>query len=121
MLIYLASPYSHPDRAVRTQRFWNICKVAARLVKQGRHVYSPIAHSYPIALCGELPDDWAYWSELDELMLKASQELWVIMLYGWEDSVGIKAEVAIAERLGLPIRHLNPETLHQTAAQCVGA
>lgn len=111
MLIYLASPYSHPDEAVRARRFWDVCDAAAKLMREGHQVFSPIAHSHPIALCGELPTDWEYWRDYDEAMLAASSELWVLMLDGWRDSVGIKAEVAIAERLGLPVHYVHHQCM----------
>ena len=45
-MIYLASPYSHPDPSVREQRFQNACRIAAELMRSGRIVYSPVAHSH---------------------------------------------------------------------------
>ena len=58
-MIYLASPYSHPDAVVREQRFRDVCLAAARLIRAGQIVFSPIAHSHPIASGGfGLPTGW---------------------------------------------------------------
>lgn len=51
-LIYLASPYNHPDEKVRIERFKEIVKISARLMKRGWIVYSPIVHNHPIAALG---------------------------------------------------------------------
>ena len=42
---YLASPYSHSDHAVVEGRFRAVCRHAADLMRNGHHVFSPIAHT----------------------------------------------------------------------------
>ena len=107
-MIYLASPYSHPDPEVRAARLRQTCRHAARLVRKGRLVYSPIAHSHMLAEQG-LPADWPFWAEHSRWMLSACRELVVLALPGWEESTGVKAEVEIAQGLGLPVRFVAPE------------
>jgi hypothetical protein len=107
-LIYLASPYTHDDETVRTQRFWQACAVAGRLMREGHKVFSPIAHSHPIALCGGLPTHWEFWKEYDEAVLESCSELWILTLPGYLESTGVAAETAIAEALGLPVRYVEP-------------
>lgn len=55
-MIYLASPYSHPDPAVEELRFEAACEAACKLMQQGHHVFSPIAHTHPVGRrsCGVL-------------------------------------------------------------------
>ena len=107
-MIYLASPYAHPDPQVRDERVRQVCAHGARLVREGRLVYSPIAHSHLLAEQG-LPSDWPFWAEHSRWMLSACRELVVLALPGWEESTGVKAEVAIATELGLPVRFVAPE------------
>jgi nucleoside 2-deoxyribosyltransferase len=107
-MIYLASPYSHSDPAVREARFQQVCRAAAALIRTGHPAFSPIAHSHPIAAYG-LPTDWAYWERDARLHLNASAEVVVLTLDGWQQSVGIAAEIAIAAELGKPVRYLSPE------------
>jgi len=66
---------------------------------------SPIAFSHPVAKYG-LPTDWAYWADYDSWCLEVCDELWVLMLIGWEDSVGVTAEIELATQLGMPIRYI---------------
>lgn len=103
-LIYLASPYSHPDPAVRQQRFETVCHTAAYLMQAGHFIFSPIAHTHPICLAGELPPGFEYWQALDKLMLGLCSEMWVVRMDGWEQSVGVKAEMEYMNRLGKPVR-----------------
>lgn len=107
-MIYLASPYSHSDPAVRAARFEAVCRAAAGLIRDGARIFSPIAHSHPIAQYGLADTPFAYWQEMDEHMICACDELWVLTLDGWEQSVGVKHEIAFAEARGMPIRYLEP-------------
>jgi hypothetical protein len=108
-LIYLASPYSHDDAAVRERRFHDVCAAAAALMARGILIFSPIAHTHPIALAGALPTDWEFWKRYDMVMLDASAELWVLMLDGWDRSKGVKGEIEIMRGLGRPVRILTPD------------
>lgn len=94
-MIYLASPYSDPNPAVEQARFEAVCGAAATLMGKGYRIFSPIAHTHPIAMAGELPRGWDWWKRYDEEMLAAFDELWVLMLPGWDKSKGVKGEVAI--------------------------
>jgi hypothetical protein len=109
LLVYLASPYSHPDPAVREQRFRDVCATAATLMRAGYGILSPIAHTHPIAIAGDLPKGWDFWSAYDEALITACTEVWVLMLDGWEESTGVQAEIAIAGRQGKRVRYLDPE------------
>ena len=91
-LIYLASPYSHPSADVQDYRFRVVCRVAARLMREGHLIFSPIAHSHSIATLGLLPHDFRFWGEFDKAMLKRCDALWILMLNGWLESRGILEE-----------------------------
>jgi nucleoside 2-deoxyribosyltransferase len=101
-MIYLASPYSHPDPAVREHRFQAACRAAARLIRLGRTVYSPIAHSHSIAAHG-LPTEWEFWESIDRRHLDDCDEVVVLMLDGWKTSAGVQAEIKYAEKHGKPV------------------
>jgi hypothetical protein len=107
-LTYIAVPYSHPDENVRHARFHAVNKKAAELMNQGMHIFSPISHTHPIALAGELPLGWEFWKQYDEVMLAACHKLIVFMLDGWKESKGVQGEIEIATRLGLPIEYIYP-------------
>jgi nucleoside 2-deoxyribosyltransferase len=106
-MIYLAGPYSHPDPAVREQRYREACRVTAGLLRAGRHVFSPIVHGHPLVEYG-LPSDWEFWRRLDQEHLRRCDEVVVLMLDGWRDSAGVRAELQHAQELGLPVSYLDP-------------
>lgn len=106
-MTYLCSPYSHPDSAVREARFEAACRAAAELIRQGKTVFCPVAHSHAICSYG-LPIDWGFWERHDRRYLEASDEVIVLMLDGWRGSVGVQAEIEIARSLGKPVSYLEP-------------
>ncbi len=109
-LTYLASLYSHPDAAVREARFREACRCAAALMRQGYLVFSPIAHSHPMVEFG-LAGDYRFWEEFDGLMMAACSRMIVLTLDGYQDSIGVQAEVKAMRALGRPVRFVDPETL----------
>ena len=109
-MIYLASPYSHPNQAVELQRFDAVCRAAATIMRRGLLVFSPIAHSHAIARFG-LPTDWAFWQRYDRAFLAWCDELWVLTLPGWKQSAGVQAEMEIAREMGKPVRRIDAVTL----------
>lgn len=91
-MIYLASPYSHPDKSVMFQRYQQVCRAAGALMKEGHIIYSPIAHNHSIAEWCDMPTTWDFWETYDTQVLALCQELWILQLEGWEQSTGVKAE-----------------------------
>jgi len=101
-MIYLASPYSHPERSVREARFQTVCKCAAAFMRNGHHVFSPIAHSHPIAQYG-LSVAWEFWKAFDLELLAMCDSMIVLKLDGWETSDGLWSEIEYAKDSGKPI------------------
>lgn len=102
-IAYLASPYSHPEIDVRVKRYHAVCRAAAELIKQGVLVFSPIAHSHPIAVRFNLDGSFETWRDMSLEMLRRCDRLILLKLPGWEESKGMAAEIEEAKRLGMPI------------------
>ena len=62
-MIYLASPYSHPDPLVRHARFEAACQATAGLLRAGRPVFAPIVQGHELVRYG-VPGDWSFWAAL---------------------------------------------------------
>ena len=105
-MIYLATPYSHPDHAVMEARFDAACRFAGAMMAHGEVVFSPIAHTHPIAVRCSLPRGWEYWCRYDREMLEAAEKLCVVMMDGWRESNGVAADIAMAEYMGKPVEYL---------------
>lgn len=111
VFVYLASPYSHPDPFVREMRYLWTMKELGGFLKNGVHVYSPIVHCHELAKVADLPRDAGFWESYNFAMLERAQQLWLLMLPGWEQSVGCKAEVAHAKFLGKVLLQIEPKEL----------
>ena len=104
-LVYLACPYSHSNPLVRVARFEAVTAVAVKLLADGHLVFSPITHAHPMAEVGNLPRGWDFWEKFDRAFLESSYKIIVLQLDGWDTSVGVLAEVKIAEELGLEVEY----------------
>lgn len=106
--LYLAQPYSGTADQ-REERYRAALLASARLMLDGKVVYSPIAHSHMIeklAMCVELSH--AFWMRQCIAMLDGADELVVLKLDGWESSRGVTQEIAHAQRRGIPISFILP-------------
>lgn len=86
--------------------------MTAALLRDGLLVFAPVVHSHPLVAYG-LPVEWAFWQRYDREHLERCEDLMVLMLPGWEESLGLRAEIALAEALGLPIHYLDPESVQR--------
>ena len=105
--IYLATPYSHPMQNIRRDRFNEVNIVAGYLMRQGFLVFSPISHAHPIIEAGDLPKGWELWSEYDLTFIEWADEIFVLRQDGWEESVGVTAEIKLAKKLNKPVKYLS--------------
>jgi hypothetical protein len=108
-LIYLACPYMHKDPSVVLERVKTVNRTAGKLIVDGFYIYSPISHSHPIAQEVDLPGDWQFWQGFDKVMLNACKGLYVLKIPGWEQSIGVQAEIKIAKELGLEVEYIDPK------------
>ena len=110
-LCYLATPYSKYKGGDLNAAFKDAAKLAAELLAVGIKVYSPIAHTHPLALFSDLdPLDHSIWLPFDEAMMTAADALVVAHMDGWAESYGIAHEVKFFDDQRKPIFDLNPST-----------
>lgn len=104
--LYLATPYSkYPDGLEAA--FIEASACAGWLIREGVRVYSPIAHTHPIAIHSEQdPLDHAIWLPADEPFMRTAGALAVAMMPTWQQSKGIAHEIDLFERLGKPVMYL---------------
>lgn len=108
--IYLASPYSHSQASVREERYRMISAITARLMTDGYCVFSPIVHSHPLAKTFEMPTNFKFWQDWCMSFLRGwANSLCVVKMAGWDESTGVKAEIAEAKMKGVPIKYIDPE------------
>lgn len=113
MYIYLASPYTDPNPSVQEARYLSVLEETARLISDGYPVFSPIAHCHPITTHYGLPGTYEFWKDYTRIMLAPARELYVLMLSGWRQSVGLTDEIDLAGVYGKPITYIEPGRGHE--------
>ncbi len=107
--IYLASPYSHKDKRIERKREKQVTEIAALMTRDyGYSMFLPITQSYQ--MCKVLPElggSFEKWKKIDLFEVRHSTEVWVVMLDGWKESIGVKAEIKLAKRLKKPVRYFD--------------
>lgn len=105
-LCYLATPYSKYEPGIH-MAFVEASIFAARLMQHGVKVYSPIAHTHPLAIYGNIdPLDHSIWLPFDEAMMEASEALIVAEMDGWQESRGMAYEIAFFRARKKPVEFL---------------
>lgn len=96
----------HPEGIEKA--FEQAAWAAAKLLERGHSVYSPIAHTHPVAIYGGIdPLRHDIWLPADEPFMTAAAELWVATMPKWQESKGIAHEIAFFEAAGKPVRFLS--------------
>lgn len=117
MLIYVASPYTHPDPTVMDARYDAVQFYCGQQMESWRNgvklYFSPIAYCHPLAVQFKLPREVGYWKELNELIMRRCDHLEILQLPGWEQSKGIQHEISFMMQLGKRYTDVTPnaETL----------
>lgn len=105
-MIYLASPYTHPDAFVREERYLRAAKATIFLLSREQWVYSPIVHNHELAKFGGLPMEFDFWKNYNFAMIACCDEFTLLRIEGWQESKGVAAEKIEAERLGIKVTYL---------------
>jgi len=109
-MIYIATPYMHPNPLIREIRFKQACTIAGKLMEEGHRVFSPIIACHPISKYFNLPGDHLYWKRVDEIFIDMCTIIYVVKYDGWKDSKGIASEIDLAKRIGKPVFYVE---IHQ--------
>lgn len=105
-LIYIGSPYSHPDPEVVEENYKKVSRLAAKLCSKGHVAFSPITYGHTLLGFHEMPGDWEFWKSFCLSFLEKSDELLVYKMEGWENSKGLAAEIEYAMEKNIVIKWL---------------
>jgi len=108
-MIFISSPYTHKDKKVEHQRYVDTCKYAAYLFTQQKMAVSPVIVGHPLLEHEKLPGDFTFWKDYSFELLKGCSELHVLMLEGWDASVGIQHEIIFADQHEIPVKYFMPQ------------
>lgn len=105
-LVYLALPYTSSDPGVAAGRMEGFWKAASELIDGGVHIVSGMSME-PTKAYSARQNDWDNWQAYCESLIDAANEVWVLMLPGWEESAGVAGEVAHARAQGKRVRYVD--------------
>jgi hypothetical protein len=106
---YLGLPYTDMDPTMEDWRADISDRIAADLfLREGRIIFAPISAWHHIARKYRLPGTFEYWAKFDEEFIKVSNKLLIITLPGWNESVGVNAEINLAKKYNVPVEYIDP-------------
>ena len=102
-LHYVASPYTHSDPEVVADRVEKVRECVKIIMEEWDMAvpFSPVLYTAGLQEHGVEPEEG--WYQFCLPFLKKADRLIVLMLDGWEDSVGIGLEIAFAQAKDIPI------------------
>lgn len=120
-LIYIASPYSSFEQNIdlaqreRVLRVMSVMRYISEKYQEPQYkkamLYSPIVHFHNIAQIHGMPTDADFWWEINKIVLDKSDEMQVLMMEGWDKSIGVALEVDYSKQISLPLSYYNWYTL----------
>lgn len=108
-LVYVASPFSSDSPWKEEHNFSLATKWIGRLQVENPDcaLFAPITQSYTLKQFEpDLGTTFAFWANIDYTFLGKSDELWVLTMDGWKESIGVQAEIKFAEENNIPIKYL---------------
>lgn len=111
-LLYLASPYTHPDKKVMNRRAKEVTECAIKLLLHDIFTFCPISYNSPWSRSKwTLPHEWTFWEKFDCVFLSRCNGIVVVTLDGWDKSVGVLAELEYAKKLKIPDYYISYEDI----------
>lgn len=96
--IYMAFPYWHKSPAAQDELVYEANKAAARLIKEGYLVYSPLSHKKAVESSG-ISVDKESWERINREFILWADEFWVFQIAGpaYSDEFPAELETAFSE------------------------
>lgn len=114
-MIYIVSPYTSyatgdvNRRLEQHARFEQAAKYVALLYRDGERCWSSIVHGHAIkAVVSNIPAEYPFWQALCRDQIARSDRVHILMLPGWNLSVGVADEMNFAQSIDIPVTHVVP-------------
>jgi ABC-type Fe3+-hydroxamate transport system substrate-binding protein len=115
LLYYLASPYTHDDYEVMKKRAVDVTQATIKYLTNGVTIFAPISYNGHWVEDFNIQTDWGFWKPIDLKFIDVCDGgLLVLMLDGWQDSLGVTEEIAYCEELGIPVRYVDPDNVEES-------
>jgi hypothetical protein len=106
MLVFLSGPYSStPDK---NHLYESIMRASSLYMirNQGARVVSPLFYHPALALVPEMGSDYNFWGDYSRELLQKCEKVIVLKYPGWDESTGVKDELATASAANIPVEYL---------------
>lgn len=98
--VYVAGPYRNPSRRVINRNIMYARDVGLAAIRKGWNALIPHANTGHLdMLAPDIGDRFWLASTMDWMRVCDA----VVLVEGWENSIGTQAEIAEAKRLGIPV------------------
>lgn len=105
---FLFSAYSRNKLGLENA-FYVACQARALLIKAGILCFSPIVHSHMVAIHGDIdPHSHTIWLAAEAPFRENAMGAIMLKSPGWEDSYGMKFELAEFQAEGKPVVWMTP-------------
>lgn len=105
-MIFISAPYSSKDKVLESTRYRNICQYAAYLFANNKTSMSPVMMGHPCLEFEQMPGDFTFWKNYSFEVLSKCDELHVLQLDGWHESVGVAQETIYADNAEIPVKYV---------------
>lgn len=104
-MIYLATPYSHPEPEIREARYKQALWLTNYFLSSGQKVFSPIVYGHHITKEFS-PDKYeaVHWENWNNHVINRCEELWYHNLDLLLPSSGVGLEIRYAQRQGIEVK-----------------
>lgn len=106
-MIYIAAPYSSKEKEVTIARVKKVCEYSADLLVKRISCVSPITLGTGIMSEAKLPTDFEFWQHLSYDLLELCKTMHVLKLDGWDESIGVLAEIKFALENNIEIVYID--------------
>lgn len=107
-MIYIAAPFTSPDEFVMDRRYHQTQRYCVEMFHDGYVVFSPVVHWYYPAKWAGMRGNFAPFKNYCLSMLAKADEMLILMLPGWKDSIGVRAEIDFATEREIVTRYVKP-------------
>lgn len=107
-MVYLAGPYSHRLKRIRTRRYEQLTEISARLLERDIINFSPITHSHnQQEFLQNYDTGFDDWRKNDLAFLSRCDAMFIAMIDGWDKSYGVSEELKFAKKNGIPVKYIH--------------
>lgn len=109
--IFISTPYTHVNPEVVQFRTDVICTYFIRLLSAGMCPLSPVVVGHPLVKNYNVNGMFTFWEDYCNSEIEHCDEVHVVMLDGWDTSIGVKKEIDFAVKLGKMVIYIDPKEI----------